>query len=53
MPGRVQVTQAVMERLGSSFRAESRGLIEVKGKGLMAAYLLVDRIGPRSVTMAR
>jgi class 3 adenylate cyclase len=44
VPGRVQVTQAVMERLGSSFRTESRGLIEVKGKGPTPAYLLVDQV---------
>lgn len=45
VPGRVQVTQAVMERLGSSFRTESRGLIEVKGKGPTPTYLLVDQVG--------
>ena len=32
VPGRVQVTEAVEERLGGSFTLESRGLIEVKGK---------------------
>lgn len=43
VPGRVQVTQAVVERLGPSFRSESRGLIDVKGKGLTPTYLLVGR----------
>src|SRR5207344_68226 len=41
VPGRVQVSQAVMERLAGMFAAESRGLIDVKGKGLTPAYLLV------------
>ena len=43
VPGRVQVTHAVMERLIGTFDVESRGLIDVKGKGPTATYLLVDR----------
>ena len=43
VPGRVQVTHAVMERLIGTFDVESRGLIDVKGKGPMATYLLVHR----------
>ncbi len=46
IPGQVQVTHAVMERLGTDFRFESRGLIEVKGKGPTPAYLLVGRSAP-------
>jgi hypothetical protein len=42
-PGRVQVTQAVVERLGSSFRAEARRLIDVKGLGPTPTCLLLDR----------
>jgi class 3 adenylate cyclase len=45
VPGRVQVTEAVMARLGPSFGIESRGLIEVKGKGPTPAYLLLARSG--------
>ena len=45
VPGRVQVTHAVMERLSGTFRFEARGLIDVKGKGPTPAYFLLDRIG--------
>ena len=41
VPGRVQVTTAVAERLRGSYALESRGLIEVKGKGPTPAWLLV------------
>jgi class 3 adenylate cyclase len=43
VPGRVQVTHAVMERLGAAFRFEPRGLIEVKGKGPTPTWFLVGR----------
>jgi class 3 adenylate cyclase len=46
VPGRVQVTHAVMERLAGTFTLESRGLIDVKGKGLTPTYLLIDRTPP-------
>jgi class 3 adenylate cyclase len=42
-PGRIQVTQAVKERLDGRFLMESRGLIEVKGKGPTAAWYLMAR----------
>jgi class 3 adenylate cyclase len=44
VPGRVQVTHAVAERLRTSFEFEDRGLIEVKGKGPTPTYFLVRRI---------
>ena len=44
LPGRVQVTHAVMERLRGAFEFESRGLIEVKGKGPTPTYFLVRRL---------
>jgi class 3 adenylate cyclase len=43
-PGRVQVSQAVMERLRGAYTFEDRGLIDVKGKGPAHTYFLVDRI---------
>jgi class 3 adenylate cyclase len=43
IPGQIQVSHAVMERLGTDFRFESRGLIDIKGKGPTPAYLLVAR----------
>jgi class 3 adenylate cyclase len=50
LPGQIQVTHAVVERLGADFTFESRGLIEVKGKGPTPAYLLVGR-APLTVPM--
>jgi len=44
VPGRVQVSEAVMERLRGAFTFEDRGLIDVKGKGRARTYFLVDRI---------
>ena len=41
VPGRIQVSRAVHERLDGPFRFEERGLIEVKGKGPTMTYFLV------------
>ena len=41
VPGRVQVTHAVMERLAAPSSFEPRGLIEVKGKGPTPTWFLV------------
>jgi class 3 adenylate cyclase len=49
VPGRVQVSHPVMERLSGRFQLESRGLVDVKGKGPTAAYWLVDRIGSATI----
>ena len=40
-PGRIQVTEATYRLLHQQYEFESRGELEVKGKGRMAAYLLV------------
>jgi class 3 adenylate cyclase len=40
LPGRIQVTQRVVERLGDGYRFESRGTVDVKGKGSMPTWLL-------------
>ena len=42
-PGRIQVTSLVHDRLDSRYEFESRGQIEVKGKGLMPTWYLVGR----------
>ncbi len=39
--GRIQVTEATFLRLRDRFEFESRGQIDVKGKGLMTTYFLV------------
>lgn len=44
VPGRVQVTHAVRERLESSFRFEPRGLVDIKGKGPTPTWFLVGRM---------
>ncbi len=46
VPGRVQVTHAVRERLQGRFGLEPRGLIEVKGKGPTPTWLLVPQGTP-------
>lgn len=43
VPGRVQVTQPIWERVTGEFEAELRGTVDVKGKGPMQTYLLVGR----------
>ena len=43
IPGEIQVTEAVYERLAEKFEFVLRGRLEVKGKGLMDTYLLQAR----------
>jgi class 3 adenylate cyclase len=43
LPGRIQVTASIHERLRDRYRFEERGAIEVKGKGQMQVYVLVGR----------
>jgi adenylate cyclase len=49
IPGRIQVTHAVRERLHGAFTFESRGLIDVKGKGPMPTWFLTDRAVPTAL----
>ncbi len=44
IPGEIQVTTMVYERLKDQFLFKIRGPVEIKGKGQMIVYLLV---GPR------
>jgi PAS domain S-box-containing protein len=41
LPGKIQVTETVYERLKHQFHFEERGPVEVKGKGEMMTYWLV------------
>ena len=43
LPGRIQLTDAVRRLLGDDYLLEDRGEIEIKGKGLRRAWLLVGR----------
>jgi PAS domain S-box-containing protein len=42
-PGRIQVTQTVYDRLNKRYKFEERGELDVKGKGKMSTYWLLDR----------
>jgi class 3 adenylate cyclase len=48
VPGRIQVTEATYQRLRDTFAFESRGLVDVKGKGPLPAYLLVGALEPEA-----
>lgn len=52
IPGRVQVTHAIKERLGDAYRFEARGLIDVKGKGPTPTYFLLGRASSPMVSEA-
>jgi len=43
LPGEIQVTAATYERLKHRYTFQSRGVIQVKGKGEMTAYFLTGR----------
>ena len=47
--GRVHVSGATFARLQEQYAFEARGEIEVKGKGLMATYLLAGRAQPLKI----
>jgi adenylate cyclase len=42
-PGRIQVSQTVYESLREGFDLESRGSIDIKGKGQLPTWFLIDR----------
>lgn len=50
IPGRIQVSGAVEERLRDTYRLEARGLINVKGKGSLPTWFLTG--GPHSARSA-
>jgi len=50
--GAIQVSQETYRRLRDRYRFEDRGLIEMKGKGEVAAYLLTGKIAAVQQTVA-
>lgn len=52
LPDRIQVTEAVYERMKSDFVFERRGFIEVKGKGSTLTYLLVGPAPDKAARMS-
>jgi class 3 adenylate cyclase len=50
LPGKIQVTRAVYERLKDGFQFESRGLVQVKGKGQIETWLLQGQLRPVEAT---
>jgi len=49
VPGQIQVTRGVYEHLKDAFEFESRGRIQVKGKGEIEAWLLHGQLHPLEV----
>jgi len=49
-PGTIQVTQRTYERLRERYVFQERGPIEVRGKGPMTTYLLLDRRSAQATT---
>ncbi|MCE9573980.1 MAG: HAMP domain-containing protein [Deltaproteobacteria bacterium] len=46
IPGRVHVSEATYQLLRDDLAFEARGVIDIKGKGPMATYLVVDEAAP-------
>jgi adenylate cyclase len=40
VPGRIQVSSVTRALLGDRFKLEPRGLIDIKGKGMMETFFL-------------
>jgi adenylate cyclase len=43
-PGRVQISHATYELIKDRFHCETRGEIEVKGKGPMKTWYVIERV---------
>ena len=52
-PGKIQVSQDTYERLNGEFLLESRGVIDVKGKGEMQTWFLTGRKASRGAALIR
>src|SRR5262245_19841389 len=51
-PNTIQITRPTFELLGDDFATESRGLVEVKGKGQVETWILLGRNGSCARTSA-
>lgn len=49
IPGKIQVTEEVYQKLKQKYHFEKRGKVLIKGKGDMLVYLLTDRTGTSAV----
>ena len=49
VPGAIQVTRTVYERLKDAYELESRGVIAVKGKGEIEAWILHGELNPAAM----
>mgnify|MGYP001285270792 CR=1 FL=1 len=49
LPGEIQVSESTHKLLQEVYEFEDRGLIEVKGKGQMQAYLLKNRLDRQNI----
>jgi class 3 adenylate cyclase len=50
VPGQIQVTKAVYERLKDKYEFENRGMVQVKGKGEIETWLLHGELRPVEVS---
>jgi class 3 adenylate cyclase len=51
LPGQIQTTQAVYDRLRDQFDFQKRGVVDVKGRGQMVTYLLTRRKAPLAMDL--
>jgi len=51
VPGQIQVTRGVYEHLKNDYELESRGVVQVKGKGEIECWLLHGRLQAIAVSM--
>jgi class 3 adenylate cyclase len=51
VPGQIQVTRSVYEQLKDRFELESRGTIQVKGKGEIETWLLHAQLRAEEVSV--
>ena len=49
LPGRIQVTESVFERVRAKYGFEPRGEVQIKGKGQLHTYLLTGRLASAAV----